>query len=195
MTAGMSVRDVVRAHYGTRFGGDVLAAAALIPGCFVFRSPFITSHSPDGHLDGLEGLLGIVTGVDLISEPYGENDAASVYDIHTVESVGITRRTAEHLRLDAAPVGQGKRGERGSTAVTEGRRISRECELRPDDRCGAHLPSPLLQSSLGQSQPSWRNMPRRSLTARISATRPARTVKIQICSTSQRRPVGSGIRG
>ena len=42
----------------------------------------------------------------------------------------------------------------------------------------------------GQSQPSWPNRPSRSLTARISVTLPRSRVKIQICSTSKRRPVG-----
>src|SRR6204780_2061902 len=47
----------------------------------------------------------------------------------------------------------------------------------------------------GQSQPSWANMPRRSLTARISVTLPRSRVKIQICSTSKWRSVGFGMRG
>ncbi|MFE1381809.1 nuclear transport factor 2 family protein [Streptomyces sp. NPDC058740] len=99
MTTGSAVRDTVKAYYDARFAGDVAAAAALIGQDFVFRSPFITSDSPEGHLDGLEGLLGIVSHVDLISELYGEDDATLVYDIHTVPAVGITQRTAEHFRL------------------------------------------------------------------------------------------------
>ncbi|MFC8509869.1 nuclear transport factor 2 family protein [Streptomyces sp. NPDC057411] len=99
MTTGSTVRDTVKAYYDARFAGDVAAAAALIGQDFVFRSPFITSDSPEGHLDGLEGLLGVVSHVDLISELYGEDDATLVYDIHTVPAVGITQRTAEHFRL------------------------------------------------------------------------------------------------
>jgi hypothetical protein len=38
-------------------------------------------------------------------------------------------------------------------------------------------------------------MPRRSLTARISLISPSVRVKIQICSTSKSRPVGSGMHG
>lgn len=51
------------------------------------------------------------------------------------------------------------------------------------------------QSAVGQGQPSWRNMPRRSLTARISEILPSVTVNHQICSTSKERLVGSGMRG
>ena len=44
------------------------------------------------------GFLGIVTGVDMISELYGEGEATLVYDVHTATPVG-TQRTAEHFRL------------------------------------------------------------------------------------------------
>ena len=74
MTAGSPVRDTVRAYYGARFNGDAAAAAALIGEGFAFSGPFLTSDSPHGHLDGLEGLLGTVTGVELISDLYGEGE-------------------------------------------------------------------------------------------------------------------------
>ncbi|MGO4456679.1 hypothetical protein AB4039_05040 [Streptomyces sp. M-16] len=92
-------RQTVRAYHEARFRGDVAAAAARIGEGFLFRSPFITSDSPTGHLDGIDGLLGIVTGVELISELYGETEATLVYDIHTAPALGITQRTAEHFRL------------------------------------------------------------------------------------------------
>ncbi|POX57358.1 hypothetical protein C3489_01215 [Streptomyces sp. Ru71] len=99
MTTGSLTRETVRAYSDARFRGDITAAAALTGDGFVFRSPFITSDSPDGHLDGLEGLLGIVSEVEFISELYGENEATLVYDLHTVPAVGIAQRTAEHFRL------------------------------------------------------------------------------------------------
>ncbi|MFF2198205.1 hypothetical protein [Streptomyces sp. NPDC058157] len=98
-TTTPTARNTVRAYHEARFGGDVAAAAAQIGEGFRFRSPFITSESPTGHLDGLDGLLGVVTGVELISELYGEAEATLVYDVHTVPAVGITQRTAEHFRL------------------------------------------------------------------------------------------------
>lgn len=99
MTTYAPTRHTVTAYHGARFRGDVATAAAQIGEGFLFRSPFITSDSPAGHLDGLDGLLGVVTGVELISELYGETEATLVYDIHTAPTVGITQRTAEHFRL------------------------------------------------------------------------------------------------
>ncbi|WP_457029050.1 nuclear transport factor 2 family protein [Kitasatospora sp. P5_F3] len=98
MSASPSTRHTVRAYHEARFRGDVAAAAALIADEFTFRSPFVSSTSPTGHLDGLDGLLGIVTGVDLISELYGDAEATLLYDVHTASPVG-TQHTAEHFRL------------------------------------------------------------------------------------------------
>lgn len=55
--------------------------------------------------------------------------------------------------------------------------------------------APPAQPAVGIGQPSWMNMPSRSLTARICEILPSVTVSHQICSTSKERPVGSGIRG
>ncbi|MEU7062898.1 hypothetical protein [Streptomyces sp. NPDC046161] len=99
MTTHTPTRHTVRTYHEARFRGDVAAAAAQTGEGFLFRSPFITSDSPTGHLDGLDGLLGIVTGIEMISELYGETEATLVYDIHTAPAVGITQRTAEHFRL------------------------------------------------------------------------------------------------
>ncbi|MCX4751066.1 hypothetical protein OG455_37140 [Kitasatospora sp. NBC_01287] len=71
------------------------------------REPATHRAAPDsgpgrpaaGHLDGLDGLLSIVTGVELISEAYGATEATLVYDLHTAPAVGITQHTAEHFRL------------------------------------------------------------------------------------------------
>jgi ketosteroid isomerase-like protein len=99
MTTVPPTRHIVRAYHDARFRGDVTTATAQIGEGFVFRSPFITSDSPTGHLDGLDGLLSIVDDVELISELYGEGEATLVYDLHTTPAVGITQRTAEHFRL------------------------------------------------------------------------------------------------
>jgi len=94
-----TTRTTVRTYHEARFRGDVATAAAQIGDGFRFRSPFITSDSATGHLDGLDGLLSIVTGVDLISELYGEDEATLVYDVRTASPVGV-QRTAEHFRLE-----------------------------------------------------------------------------------------------
>jgi urea transporter len=91
-------RETVQAYHRARFAGDVTAAAAQLAGTFSFRSPLIESADARGHLDGLAGFVGIVTGVDLISELYGDAEATLVYDVHTATPVGV-QRTAEHFRL------------------------------------------------------------------------------------------------
>ncbi|MFI6919848.1 hypothetical protein ACIBIZ_07825 [Nonomuraea spiralis] len=93
-----STREVVRAYHEARFRGDVPAAAALIGAEFSFRSPFVSSADPTGHLAGIESLVSVVTGIDLISELYGESEATLVYDLHTATPAG-TQRTAEHFKL------------------------------------------------------------------------------------------------
>ncbi|MEV6832020.1 hypothetical protein [Amycolatopsis sp. NPDC051102] len=91
-------RETVRAYHRARFDGDVTAAAAQLAATFTFRSPLLSATDARGHLDGLAAFVGIVTGVDLISELYGESEATLVYDVHTATPVG-TQHTAEHFRL------------------------------------------------------------------------------------------------
>ncbi|MFC5824356.1 hypothetical protein [Nonomuraea insulae] len=95
----MSARQVVRGYHDARYRGDVAGAVAMVSGeSFSFRSPFITSADPAGHLAGLEGFLRVVTEVEMISELYGESEATLVYDVHTATPAGV-QRTAEHFRL------------------------------------------------------------------------------------------------
>jgi hypothetical protein len=94
----MSTTEVVQAYHSARFRGDVPAAVAQLAGEFTFSSPLMQSASPEGHLGTLDAFLQIVTGVDMISELYGDDEATLVYDVHTATPVG-TQRTAEHFRL------------------------------------------------------------------------------------------------
>lgn len=94
----MGTTEVVRAYHSARFRGDVPAAAAQLADEFTFSSPLMQSSSPEGHLGTLDAFLQIVTGVDMISELYGDNEATLVYDVHTATPVG-TQRTAEHFQL------------------------------------------------------------------------------------------------
>ncbi|MFF4402905.1 hypothetical protein [Streptomyces sp. NPDC001480] len=94
-----TTRTTVRAYHQARFQGDIPAAARTLSEPFHFQSPLLISGSTHQHLRGLEAFLGIVTGVDLVSELYGETEATLVYDVHTsVPAIG-TQRTAEHFRL------------------------------------------------------------------------------------------------
>ncbi|MER7130351.1 hypothetical protein [Streptosporangium saharense] len=99
MTTLDQTRRAVRGYHEARFRGDVAAAATHLGEPFHFRSPFISSDDRTGHLATLPGFVSIVTGVDLISELYGEAEATLVYDVHTATPVG-TQRTAEHFRLE-----------------------------------------------------------------------------------------------
>ncbi|MEV6646944.1 hypothetical protein [Amycolatopsis sp. NPDC051371] len=94
----MTTRETVLAYSRARFAGDVTAAAEQLAGTFTFRSPLISSDDARGHLAGLGGFVSVVTGVDMLSELYGESEATLVYDVHTATPVG-TQRTAEHFRL------------------------------------------------------------------------------------------------
>ncbi|WP_328458810.1 hypothetical protein [Amycolatopsis sp. NBC_00438] len=93
----MTTRETVQAYHRARFAGDVPAAAARLTGTFTFESPLLSADA-DGHLAGLAGFLRVVSGVEMISELYGESEATLVYDVHTATPVG-TQRTAEHFRL------------------------------------------------------------------------------------------------
>jgi hypothetical protein len=101
----MSAREVVRGYHDARFRGDVAGAVArCAESSFSFRSPFVSSSDPAGHLAGLEGFLGVVTEVEMISELYGESEATLVYDVHTATPAGV-QRTAEHFRLTGGKIG------------------------------------------------------------------------------------------
>lgn len=93
----MTTQDIVQAYHRARFSGDVPSARATFADGFTFESPLLTATADD-HLAGLPAFLGIVTGVDMISELYGEDEATLVYDVHTATPVG-TQRTAEFFRL------------------------------------------------------------------------------------------------
>jgi hypothetical protein len=93
----MTTQQVVRAYHDARFLGDVPTAVAQLGDDFTFQSPLLSADT-DGHLAGLTAFLQVVTGVDLISELYGESEATLVYDVHTATPVG-TQRTAEHFTL------------------------------------------------------------------------------------------------
>jgi hypothetical protein len=93
----MTTKQTVQAYHQARFNGDAAAAIAQLTEDFTFASPLMTSDAP-GHLAALDSFLQIVTGVDMISELYGEHEATLVYDVHTATPVG-TQHTAEHFTL------------------------------------------------------------------------------------------------
>lgn len=98
MSGSVESRQVVRAYHDAWTAGDVDAAAAyLAEGFTSWGSGNMHSASGTAFAESLRHFRQGVTGVDLISELYGDDEATLVYDVH-VEGVG-TVRTAEHFRL------------------------------------------------------------------------------------------------
>jgi hypothetical protein len=93
----MKTRQIVQTYHSARFTGDATTAIALLAPGFTFTSPLMRSDAA-GHLASLDTFLQIVTGVDMISELYGDAEATLVYDVHTATPVG-TQRTAEHFAV------------------------------------------------------------------------------------------------
>ena len=91
-------REVVRAYHDAYRRGDVEAIGVLLAEPFAFRSPIMAFDSPRQHLAALDRFVPFVTGVDMISELYGEGEATLVYDLHTSLPPKI-QRTAEHFRV------------------------------------------------------------------------------------------------
>lgn len=98
MSIDTQTRRVVSAYYAARTSGDLEAAGAHLGPKFTFQSPMMRFDSPADYLASHRAFQQVVTGLDMISELYGEGEATFVYDLHTATPAG-TQRTAEHFRL------------------------------------------------------------------------------------------------
>ncbi|HEY4028434.1 MAG TPA: hypothetical protein VGO86_18550, partial [Candidatus Dormibacteraeota bacterium] len=76
--------------------------AQLAP-AFTFQSPLMRFDDPAAYLASHGDFQQVVTGLDMISELYGEGEATLVYDLHTATPAG-TQRTAEHFTLAAGKI-------------------------------------------------------------------------------------------
>jgi hypothetical protein len=93
-------RKVVRAYHDAYRCGDVPAAGAQLAETFSFSSPMMTFDSPQQHVAALVRFVPFITGVDMISELYGEGEATLVYDLHTsLPATAGIQRSAEHFRV------------------------------------------------------------------------------------------------
>jgi ketosteroid isomerase-like protein len=97
-TPESATRQTVQDYHQARFRGDIATAAQQLADRFAFRSPFIESDSPTGHLAGIEQLVQIIDRIEMISELYSGTDAVLIYNLHTSTPVGV-QCTAEHFRL------------------------------------------------------------------------------------------------
>lgn len=90
-------RQIVRAYFDAWTCGDVSAAGQYFADDFTFSGAIRSLDSAAEHLATLGNFRKLITtGIDLISELYGDAEATLVYDVHTV--AGIIR-SAEHIRL------------------------------------------------------------------------------------------------
>ncbi len=92
-------REMVRAYHEAWTGEDVTSAGDYIAEEFITRAPVGSYDSRAEYLAGLANFRHrFVTGVDLISELYGNGEATLLYDVHTNTPAG-TIRTAEHFKV------------------------------------------------------------------------------------------------
>ena len=86
-TATQATRETVRAYHEAWTGPDVGSAGEYIADDFTTRAPVGSYDTKDDYLAGLANFRNqFVTGVDLISEFYGDNEAILLYDVHTSPS-------------------------------------------------------------------------------------------------------------
>ena len=98
MTTTTRTRQVVGEFHAARAAGDMEAAGAHLAASFTFQSPLMRFDDPAAYLAGHGDFQRLVTGLDMISELYGEGEATLIYDLHTATPAG-TQRTAEHLTV------------------------------------------------------------------------------------------------
>jgi hypothetical protein len=98
MTTATQTRRIVRAFDDARSRGDFATAATLLAPAFAFQSPMLRFEDPPDYLASHALFQQVVTGRDMISQTYGEDEATFIFDLHTATPVG-TQRTAEHFRL------------------------------------------------------------------------------------------------
>src|SRR5262249_31326181 len=92
-------KDTVRGYHHAWTGPDVASAGDYLAENFVTRAPVGSYDTREAYLAGLSNFrIKFVTGVDLISEFYGEGEAMLLYDVHTNTPAG-TLRTAEYFKL------------------------------------------------------------------------------------------------
>jgi ketosteroid isomerase-like protein len=101
VTTETQTRQIVRSYHDAWVSGDVAAAGASLADEVTNPTSFndysTNPMSRAAYLDTLANFRQRVTGLDLMSELYGEGEATLVYDVHTTP--GSTFHTAEHFRL------------------------------------------------------------------------------------------------
>lgn len=103
MATGTQVREIVRPYHDAWTSGDVTTAGTFLAEKFTNLSPLSNFYNPTEYLASLRQFCQVVTGSDILSELYGDDEATLIYDLHTTTPVG-TIRTAEHFRLTGGKI-------------------------------------------------------------------------------------------
>jgi hypothetical protein len=98
MTTATQTSRIVRAFHDARTSGDYATAATHLAPAFSFQSPMLGFDDPTDYLASHAQFQQHVTGLDMISDLYGDDQATLIYDLHTATPAG-TQRTAEHFEL------------------------------------------------------------------------------------------------
>jgi hypothetical protein len=94
-----TTREIVRAYHRAWTGPDVTSAGQYIAETFTTRASVGSYDTRDEYLAGLTRFRArFVTGIDLIAEFYGDDQAMLLYDVRTNTPAG-TLRTAEYFTL------------------------------------------------------------------------------------------------
>jgi SnoaL-like domain len=99
MTTATQTRRIVRAFHDARTNGDFATAATHLAPAFSFQSPMLGFDDSTDYLASHAQFQQFVTGLDMISDLYGDDEATLVYDLRTATPAG-TQRTAEHFKLE-----------------------------------------------------------------------------------------------
>ena len=92
-------RAIVEAYHQAWTGPDVASAGRYIAEDFVTRAPVGSYDTREEYLAGLANFRdSFVTGVDMIAEFYGDDNAMLLYDVQTNTPAGSIR-TAEYFKL------------------------------------------------------------------------------------------------
>ena len=97
MTTSTDARRAVQQFLAARQDPDA-TAIDLMAESFTFESPLMRFADRAAYLESHRAFQKLVTGMRMISELYGPQEGALLYDLETATPVGV-QRTAEHFRL------------------------------------------------------------------------------------------------
>jgi len=90
MSQPTDTHRVIGAFLAARASADHDSALLQLAPNFTFQSPLLSFDDPTTYLSSHFAFQPMVTGLEMISELYGEGEATLVYDLHTaMAAVGL----------------------------------------------------------------------------------------------------------